>query len=248
MPNPQARLATPWWAPRRGHERGACAPRPATPGPRVARGAGAGRVVVHAVVGVVVAPDAPLRGLGLLEDGRLAVAVDGPDEGGREDSGEHLVGQRPGGGLERDAGRVEDARFAAEGHRQPVPAAVGGMVAAEAHPRSSSCTTSRRWTLTPGTLRAVPVVHSARASGRWTGHARPPPARADARLPVRERPRAAGGGGGRLRRAAQRRHGRDRPRRLRAVGGTRAAGPCGVCGGPARVNELCGRCRASFSV
>ena len=25
------------------------------------------------------------------------------------------------------------------------------------------------------------------------------------------------------------------------------SGPCAVCGGPARVNGLCGRCRASFA-
>ena len=31
-------------------------------------------------------------------------------------------------------------------------------------------------------------------------------------------------------------------------GGRALTGPCAVCGDPARVNELCGRCRASLSV
>jgi hypothetical protein len=35
---------------------------------------------------------------------------------------------------------------------------------------------------------------------------------------------------------------------LEPSGAREPSGPCAVCGGPARVNALCGRCRATLSV
>ena len=118
----------------RGDQRGAGAALGHGPRGRGARRAGAGRVLVHARVRVVVAADAPLARLGPRGQHRLlAVAPHRPDEGRREDPGELLVGQGPGRRLERDPVAVEQARLAAERHGQPVAARVRGVAAAEAH-------------------------------------------------------------------------------------------------------------------
>ena len=134
MPKPEARLARPWCAPPEGTSaaaRSAVRHRQRRHG---AGGARAGRVVVHPVVRVVVATDAPLGRLGRGGQDRVGVVpVHRADERRREDAGQRLVVEGPGSVAPLHALSVEDARLAAQGDGELVPAAVGGMVAAEPH-------------------------------------------------------------------------------------------------------------------